>query len=1161
MVSTQLRILRVFGLTSAEVTAILRQAQADGCTGLRLLERDGEFAVCVQASAPTQAMADEHCDKWAQKLAARFGDAVYGTGETSLAQATLDALLKRRRMLVAVDETTGRMLGALLRPLEHSEAAFDFGTQTYADPVNARKIITPPSLLNKFPGDVVQAAAGRAQLAMAVGQADCAAVYMPATVGQAPFVLVCDHRGAAACALGPDLTDAAIANNILDLVRRRTLGLKFTPGTIQFRPGHERPLLLVSQAGQSKPGDTARFSLRRRKKRSSFEPMLDFDTAQIPKVAADAAAAAVAAVDRPGGRQEKSARPTPDNAASVAASAWAAAEQGWDADPAAPAAAGTAPASPAGKITFETAGAPDAASPRAAAGRGDTAFDFETGGAEAAAKYRSVRTGGGRRLNTAPAANRQQPPHSILDDDLPDLTSGLDPAAVRAAQAADDANEPSSLEDFQSAVRYLYDTPEPDGRETDAAAAMDEGQSRSLARIEKAEQRQRRTMLMVLAAFLLLVAVGAAALFFYFSTSLGAKPSPRGYGTAQFDQSAQDYLANAADKREDVAGYLAFPGMEGELVYLSGATTESAEEARPQVEGASYLGSDYPANTALAMHGSGLDGLSELETLRENAGFTLYLADGTYRYKVMAVYYQDGAETGAGAFDISGRELSDYGDYLDFVLGARARSLYDTAITVGDNASFLTLVSDAGTDGVRLCVTGRLIGENEDAQLAPAAITVQDDALLPAARYAASGQEMPDVTQLLARQMEWYATASAALPASADGGADGETGDGSGIDTDALNQSLEDLEAETEQLTSDVDKLLAGLTDRAGQAGASESDLNQGAEGAPPQQSISVDEIAAGRATPTPDATPEPTQAPSGDGGEETAPQPTPEPTAPSDGGGSSAEGETINVTMNGSQQTLDLVTCLAMIAQNELGSNAPAEAYKAQCVAAHCWIISQGGYPSVAGATPGEAALAAAREVAHVLVTYNGNVCFTPYFASASTGTASSADVWGGDLPWLQAVESPYDQSFATNWNTNGASSGTARFARQTVQQRIQEVLGIDLSGVDPNSWFKIVSANQYGWVSQIQIGPDGGPNVTRSGSWFRETLLAGQSVDGRSLRSQCFTVTYDSSNDCFIFDVYGYGHGCGLSQWGTIGYATNGWSYQDILLHYFPGTTLTTY
>ena len=101
MVSTQLRILRVFGLTSAEVTAILRAAQDDGCPGLRLLERDGEFAVCVQASAPTQAMADEHCDKWAQKLRARFGDAFYGMGEISLAQAALDALVKKRRLIVA----------------------------------------------------------------------------------------------------------------------------------------------------------------------------------------------------------------------------------------------------------------------------------------------------------------------------------------------------------------------------------------------------------------------------------------------------------------------------------------------------------------------------------------------------------------------------------------------------------------------------------------------------------------------------------------------------------------------------------------------------------------------------------------------------------------------------------------------------------------------------------------------------------------------------------------------------------------------------------------------------------------------------------------------------------------------------------------------------
>lgn len=1136
MVSTQLRILRVFGLTSAEVTAILRQAQADGCTGLRLLERDGEFAVCVQASAPTQAMADEHCDKWAQKLAARFGDALYATGETSLAQAALDALLKKRRLLVATDETTGRLVGALLRPLKHSEAAFDFGTQTYADPVSARKIITPPGLLNRFPGDVVQAAAGRAQLALSVGQADYAVCYMPATVGQAPFVLLCDRRGAVACAVSPELTDAAIGNNLLDLVRRRALGLKNTAGTIQFRPGHEHPLLLVSRAGQPKPGDTSRFSLRRRRKagKADFEPMLDFDTAQIPKAAAEAAAAAVAASVGEEQPPKKAARPTPDNAATVAASAWAAAERDWDTDAQPPARGGSQLT---GSITFEPDAEPGAAPQKGARTppRAEPPMDFETAGAPNAAAHRAVRTGSGRRPAEPPA--RQEPPHSILDDDLPDLTTGLDPEAVRAARQADDAAPPRSLEDFQSAARRLYDSDDPDD-------VTDPTKNRSLARIEKTERRQQRTMVAMFAAFLLLVAVGGAALHWYFSSSLGAKPAARGYGTAQFDESAQAYLTNAAAKREGVAGYLAFPGFEGQLVYTDGATSEDAASAVPQLSGGNWL-SGGAGNTVLVMNSTLLDGLTDLETMRDNAGFTLYLADGTYRCKTLAVYYSDPDEAGGSYFVPAGGALAAYDDYLDFVLGARMRSLYDTDITVTDGSRFLTLVSAPDADGISLCVTGRVIEDNEDAQLATATITQREDTLLPAARYQ-DGSQRPDTASLLAAQLEWYATASAAQPAAAPG-SEAEEAQGEETASGDLSQDIAELQDQTDALMDDVDALLAGLTDKAGEAGAAESDLNQGAEGTLPEQDVPLDQVVATPApTPTPDS--------SADGGTDSGSS-----APPSDNGGST--GETINVTMNGSQQTLDLVTCLAMIAQNELGSNAPAEAYKAQCVAAHCWILSQGGYPSVAGATPGAAALAAAQEVAHVLITYNGNVCFTPYFASASTGTASAADVWGNDRAWLQAVESPYDQSTATHWNTNGATSGTARFSRATLQQRILDVLSIDLSGVDPNSWFKILSANQYGWVSQMQIGPDGGPNTTCRGSWFRETLLAGQSVDGRSLRSQCFTVTYDAGSDCFIFDVYGYGHGVGMSQWGAVGYANNGWTYQQILQHYYPGTTLTTY
>ena len=71
MLASQLCILRVFGLPAADVSAAVRAAEAEGCPGLRLLERDGEFAVCVQVSAPTQAMADEYCENSAPGWATR----------------------------------------------------------------------------------------------------------------------------------------------------------------------------------------------------------------------------------------------------------------------------------------------------------------------------------------------------------------------------------------------------------------------------------------------------------------------------------------------------------------------------------------------------------------------------------------------------------------------------------------------------------------------------------------------------------------------------------------------------------------------------------------------------------------------------------------------------------------------------------------------------------------------------------------------------------------------------------------------------------------------------------------------------------------------------------------------------------------------------------
>ncbi len=1153
MVNTELRILRVFGPTAAEVSAVLRQARADGCPGLRLLERDGEFAVCVQVSAPNRSMAEQYCEKWVQRLRGKFGDDVFATGETSLAQATLDTLLEKRKLLVAADETTGRLVGALLQPLPHSEAVFDFGTESYADPKKQKQIVVPPQLLKKFPGDVVQAAAGRALAAMQAAGADFAAVYMPATVGQCPFVLICDNHGAAACALPPDLNDATIGNQILDLLRRRVLGLRLTDSCIIFRPGRERPLLIVSEAGRER-GNTVRFSLRRRTpptkepdRTADFEPMLDFDTAE-PVAPPPVETPAPAAPEAPPEGTRHLNVPRAHTAPPVVSE-------------------------PTGTIRFESELEQEAEAQQPAAPTDPLAI--RTAGPEAARTARSLRVN--RRPAPLADPEPETPAPSILDDDVPDFSAELDPEALAAAQAADEADaaagRTTSAEDFTKAASRLFADDEDSGETEEEAAPRPRRRSKqesrsdeptnsirnhSLAMIEKTEKRRRRMVITILVVLALALAAGGAALWWFISHDLGARPAAKSYGTALYDNTAESYLAKGTEKLPGVVGYLGFPGMDGRFVYaVDTATAENAESdsARTYFATASALNNTAPGNTVLRSTDALLTPLTTEDGIKTNSGFTLYLPGRTYRCKVLAVYYYDPAEQGDGAFDLYGStDLSSYYDYLSFVAGIQARSLWDTEVEVGDASHFLTLTAPGDDAGVQLCVTGRLIEDGEAEVLNTSAITAADEPLLTAVQYQSKNQPMPAVSTLLGASIDRYAKQSAATAANRGSSQSGDTAD----NTADLAQAASEMQQRTDALLASADKLLAGLTDVAGSANATETDLNKGAEGTLPEQTITVDQVSNASATPTP----APTEAPadSGAGSDSTDSGTDATPVPDNGGSGSSAEGETINVTMNGTAQTMDLVRCLAMVAQNELGPSAPAEAYKAQCVATHCWILSQSGYPSVLGAEPGAAALAAAQEVAHVLVTYNGQVCFTPYFASASTGTASAAEVWGNDRAWLQAVDSPYDQQVASNWNTNGNSSGTARFSRQTLQDRIKDVMDIDLSGVDPNNWFTIQSANAYGWVAKIQVGPDAGVG-TVSGRWFRENLLARQSVDGRSLRSQCFTVSYNADLDCFIFDVYGYGHGCGMSQWGAIGYARNGWGYRDILTHYFVGTTLTTY
>ena len=120
--------------------------------------------------------------------------------------------------------------------------------------------------------------------------------------------------------------------------------------------------------------------------------------------------------------------------------------------------------------------------------------------------------------------------------------------------------------------------------------------------------------------------------------------------------------------------------------------------------------------------------------------------------------------------------------------------------------------------------------------------------------------------------------------------------------------------------------------------------------------------------------------------------------------------------------------------------------------------------------------------------------------------------------------------------------------YSADELKQRVLETYGIDLSGINKSDWFSIKYDENKAYVREVKIG--GKKTVT--GSSMRDTLLEYE------LRSTAFKLKYNKSTDKFVFTVRGYGHGVGMSQVGANYYAGKGWSYERILTHYYPGTTL---
>ena len=160
--------------------------------------------------------------------------------------------------------------------------------------------------------------------------------------------------------------------------------------------------------------------------------------------------------------------------------------------------------------------------------------------------------------------------------------------------------------------------------------------------------------------------------------------------------------------------------------------------------------------------------------------------------------------------------------------------------------------------------------------------------------------------------------------------------------------------------------------------------------------------------------------------------------------------------------------------------------------------------------------------------LTYNNEYIEALYHSTNNDKTESSLDVFGNYYPYLISVSSEYDKSASSYLRTTNIDFNT-----------ISSKLGIPFNN---ESNIQVLSYTDGGNIKEINI--DG---KTFTGRQLRELL---------NLRSADFDII--NENGIANITTRGFGHGVGLSQYGSNGMANAGYSYKDILFHYYPNTQL---
>ncbi len=160
--------------------------------------------------------------------------------------------------------------------------------------------------------------------------------------------------------------------------------------------------------------------------------------------------------------------------------------------------------------------------------------------------------------------------------------------------------------------------------------------------------------------------------------------------------------------------------------------------------------------------------------------------------------------------------------------------------------------------------------------------------------------------------------------------------------------------------------------------------------------------------------------------------------------------------------------------------------------------------------------------------LTYNGTYIEAVYHSTSNGQTEDAIAVWGNSFPYLKSVDS--------HWDLDASS-----YLRETTKEFniLSSIIGLDFNATTNVEVLSKTSGNR---IDKIKIGDN-----IYTGIELRSLL---------GLRSADFDIKTDGTIAVIV--TRGYGHGVGMSQYGANGMAKEGYTYENILSHYYPGTQL---